>query len=313
MSIAEFEEKEFEGPLNSQLMFGGPLWSPGQVLEQLVGFDVAMLTAHSAFWAARGFSEPPSGAVVQLEWWLRDIARLVVGVRRPPHFQMNVFLQHKRPEYLSRSSASEWATWGANYFRFWITSHQQAALDACAAALGQNGLVAYSCPAFHRRVDLWAHTQNRTLIANTHFAPAPNLSGHSRYTYINATSPGVAHSEPTTVAPLTILNGSGGNDDVPPDEPRGGDDGRRPQDLFSEARRAAQAAISASPVLVGSEALHAEVVRRTEASIEAIMAAFDARVTDDMRDFIFVAVFSAMSGIQWLILAATVPTQRSRT
>lgn len=308
MSIAEFEEKEFEGPLNGQLGLGGPLWSPGQVLEQLVGFDVAMLTVNSVFWAAHGYAAPPPGAVVQPAWWPWPIIRLAVRVRRPPPFRMNVFLQHKRPEYLSRSSASEWTTWNASYFRFWITSHQQVALDACATALGQNGLVAYSCPAFHRRVDLWSHIQNGTLIANTHFAPAPNLSGHRRYTYVNATSPGVAHSEPSKVAPLTVLNGAGGNGDGPPDEPRSGGDGRRPEDLLREARRASQAAITASPGLVGSEALHAEAVRRAEATLAAV----GEPVTDDMRDFIFAALFSAMSGIQWLVLAATGPVQRSR-
>ena len=41
MTIAEFEEKEFEGALNTQLTLGGPMWSPGQVLEQLVGFMLA--------------------------------------------------------------------------------------------------------------------------------------------------------------------------------------------------------------------------------------------------------------------------------
>lgn len=307
MSVAEFEEKEFEGPLNCQLALGAPLWSPGQVLEQLVGFDAAMITVNSVFWATHGFATPPPGAVVQPAWWPWVITRLAVRVRRPPPFRMNVFLQHKRPEYLSSSSASEWTTWKASYFRFWITNHQQVALDACAAALGRDGLVAYSCPAFHRRIDLWSHIQNQTLIANTHFAPALNLSGHKRYTYVNATSSGVAHSEPHRVEPLTVLNGAGGNGDRPPDEPSGGGDGRRPRELLSEARRATKAAITASPRLIGSEDLHREAVRRTEANI----AAFGAEVTDDMRDFIFSAVYSAMSGIQWLVLTGTGPVQVS--
>lgn len=144
VAVVEFEEKEFEGPLNGQLGLGGPLWSPGQVLEQLVGFDAAMLTIDAVFWASQGFAAPPLGAVVLPAWWPGFFSRLAVRIRRPPPFRMNVFLQYKRPEHLSHSNASEWTLWKASYYRFWITSHQQLALVACATALGNSGLVAYA-------------------------------------------------------------------------------------------------------------------------------------------------------------------------
>lgn len=40
MKPAEFEEKEYEGPLYNQLERGNRLlWPPGQVLEGYLGFD----------------------------------------------------------------------------------------------------------------------------------------------------------------------------------------------------------------------------------------------------------------------------------
>ncbi len=306
MSIAEFEEKEFEGPLNGQLGLGGPLWSPGQVLENLVGFDVAMLTTDAVFWAARGFLVPPQGAVGLPAWWPWALNCRAWHLRHPPPFKMNVFLQHKRPEYLSRSSAAEWATWNTAYFRFWITHHQQVALDACASALGQNGLVAYASPAFHTRVDLFGHIADRTLVANTHFAPAIKLNRHTRYTYVDATTSGLAHSEPSRVEPLIILNG-GGIGEEPPEEPPGGGDGHPPEQLLSDARRAAQAAIAVSPDLVGSEPLFAAAVDRAVSILES--SGVD--ITEPLLDFINPAMFSAMSGVRWLVLPATGPTRRN--
>jgi hypothetical protein len=311
VSIAEFEEKEFEQTLNGQLCPSGLMWPPGQVLEELVGFDVALHTVHAVFWAARGYATPPPGALILPTWWPLVPASVFVH-RAPPPFAVNVFLQHKRPECLSRSNASEWSSWKAAYFRFWITYHQQAALDACATALGQNGLVAYASPAFYTRAELFGHIQKQTLVANTHFAPATNLSGHGRYTYVDAATPGMAHSEPVRVPPLLILGGgsAGGNGDEPPGrEPPDGGNGRSPQQLLSAAHGAARAAIAASPALVGSEVLHAATVTRAEKIItESIRP-----LPESVRAFIYVAAFSVMSGIQWLMLPVAARVRRSRT
>jgi len=307
VSIAEFEEKEFEGPLNGQLGLGVPLWSPGQVLEELVGFDVALYTVHAVFWAACGYATPPQGAVILASWW--PLGAPLTAQRTPPTFRVNVFLQHKRPEYLSRGNASEWASWNAAYYRFWTTPHQQLALDACAAALGQNGYVAYSSPAFHTRAALFGHVEQQTLITNTHFAPATQLSGHGRYTYVSATAPGIAHSEPVAVRPLTFLNG-GGNGDGPPARPPGGANGRPPEQLLTEARKAAEAAVAASPMLVGSEQLFGAAVIRAIAIVEAR----GSQVSDPERNYIHAATFSTMSGIQWCVWPPfTAPARRSRT
>ncbi len=300
VSLAEFEEKELEGPLNGQLGRGGPMWSPGQVLEQLVGFDVAMFTQNAVFWAAQGHSAPPQGAVVLSAWWPLGITRLADPGRRPPSFRMNVFLQYKRPDYLARPYAGEWPTWNRAYFRFWITSHQQAALDACAAGLGTNGLVAHASPAFHTREDLFQHVEHGTLLVNTHFAPSARISGHDRYTYVDATTPGRAHSEPVIIEPLAVLNGQSGHGGGPPERPSGGADGLPPRELLAAARRAAEAAVAASPQLVGNAVLLTATVRRATTFLAAVQ---DPKRDDpSVQDFIYAATFSAMSGIGWAVL-----------
>lgn len=311
MSHAEFEEKEFEGPLNGQLGLGGPMWSPGQVLEHLVGFDVAILTEDAVFWAARGFATPPPGAPVLPRWWPSAFTRLATRIRRPPSFRMNVFLQHKRPEHLSRSSAVEWPFWGTAYFRFSITPHQQVALEACAAALGQNGLVAYASPAFAKRDDLFKHVERRTLVRNTHFAPAASLAGHGRYTYVDAATPGVAHSEPVRVEPLTILNG--GSRDRPPEDPPTGGDGRAPREILREARRAAQAAVDASPYLVGNNDIFATAVERARVILRGLDFDLDPELGGALDDFLLTAMFASMSGIRWHVLPANVNDRRVAT
>lgn len=55
----EFEEKEYEGPLNNELLLGDPrIWSPGQVFEKYMGIDSALFVGSQLFWE---FLEKPIG------------------------------------------------------------------------------------------------------------------------------------------------------------------------------------------------------------------------------------------------------------
>lgn len=48
---AEFEKKQYEQHLNLELLKGSNLlFPPGQMLENTVGFDAALFTAHPKFW-----------------------------------------------------------------------------------------------------------------------------------------------------------------------------------------------------------------------------------------------------------------------
>lgn len=218
MSVAEFEEKSFEGPLNAQLLSGSPyIYTPGQVLESALGFDAAMLCQHTEFWSLWG-SPIPLGIAPVAKWWPPSPSPLPAL----PQFNLNLFLQYKRPQRLERSNASEWSHWSQPYFRYHIVAHQQAALNACATGLGSNGLVVYAAPAFTSLADLFQHITGATLVASTNFVEAANLNSHGRYTYSAAGTAGIAFSEPIEISSVSMLDDLSGKIRQAPDMPRGG-------------------------------------------------------------------------------------------
>lgn len=315
MGLAEFEEKELEGPLNAQLSMGGPLWSPGQVLEKIVGFDAALMVDELAFWSAvGGLAATPTGLPVLASWWpgwpsifLRPIFRF----RSPPPFRLNVFLQYKRPEHLTRGQ--EWVHWRVPYYRFILTAHQQRALEACARSLGSAGLVAYGSPAFHRRSDLFLHIEKRTLVANTHFAPVTPLATHSRYTYVAARAKGKAHSKATDVEPIVFPEHLESELDAadagaPPPPPRGDDggagEGPTPDSLLADAKKAARAAIAASPSIVGGADGFERILTRARRITDALRIDTDEeRRRTAINAFLVAALFSRLSGVLWMVKA----------
>ena len=65
MIPAEFEEKSYEGPLYNQLERGNPeLFTPGQVLENSLGFDAGLFVAQAALWQTLGYKNPLRGAAL---------------------------------------------------------------------------------------------------------------------------------------------------------------------------------------------------------------------------------------------------------
>lgn len=300
MPLVQFEEKELEGPLNAQLC-DGALWTPGQVLESIIGFDAAMLVVNTSFWASVGFGGPPKGLPVLASWWhgwpsllLRPLFRH----RTPPRFRLNLFLQYKRPEYLIRGKESN--EWNSPYFRFNITTHQQHALEACANSLGAQGLVAYGSPAFFLREDLFAFTESRTLAANTHFAPVLGLANHSRYTYVLPRTKGKAHSKPVEVQPIWFGDSP---PELPPEPPRGGGegDGLPPNALLSAAKKAASASVEASPAIVGSRENYERAVERARDIVGFLRAGLSANERTTVDAYLAAAIFARMSGFQWLV------------
>lgn len=219
MPPAEFEEKSFETPLNSQLLAGNThLYAPGQVLESAVGFDAAMLAGHVGFWKLwHGLPGPMNGTVMNAAWWGPSANPLP----SLPSFKLNLFLQYKRPVLLEKKNASEWKHWGKSYFRYGITPHQQVALEKCAKGLGSHGLVVYASPSFWKLRDLYTHTTQGSLVNATNFAEVTSLTGHGVYTYVASGTHGIACSKP---AKIPVLSGAGG---IPerifgaPEPPRG--------------------------------------------------------------------------------------------
>lgn len=199
----DYEEKTFEGTLNQELVgASGLLFPPGQVLENDLGIDVGILTHHRAFWRIWDLAPPPMGVDLAQISWIRH--------RHPapqlPSYRLNLFLQHKRPEFLSQRNSKEWSHWNKPYFRFAITPHQQATLEAGAKAVGADALVAYSCPALETAAKLFDAIETRTLVVNTNFVEVTRMTGHACYTFSEGGSSGVACSEPVEIEPLLLLD-----------------------------------------------------------------------------------------------------------
>ena len=193
-NYAEFEEKEYEFPLCRELAEGSQfIWSPGQVLEKLLGFDNAQFTQNMTFWKMVGRSSFPfQGGVI-----LRTIDTDPSIVRSLPTFKCNLMVQVKRPQYLKRRSS------GYNgkipYYRFKIEKEQQQVLQNLKAKVGNQAYICYASPAFHQFFDLQLHSLHSELVAYSNYVEVGCLANHKHWAYCNPGTVGKACSEPEDV------------------------------------------------------------------------------------------------------------------
>jgi hypothetical protein len=80
---AQFEEKEYEEPLNLELLVDprNAFWPPGQVLEKHFGFDATLFSSHPILWPLLGNAAPLPGVPLNRVNW--DAVWKSLG--RPPH------------------------------------------------------------------------------------------------------------------------------------------------------------------------------------------------------------------------------------
>ena len=207
MKPAEFEEREYEGPLYNQLERGQPiLWHPGQVLEGRIGFDRALLVQELEIWRAMGLSRIPSGAVLGRylwpSWWGPR------NLRRPlPNFKLNLFLQAKRSHFSSRAprAASKMGFKGWTW-AFFIDAQQQRLLECLSDKTQKRTHVAYAAPVFHEQRILYWHTRKRTIVQNSTFPSVICLSGHTAWYYQEEGSTGVANPNPERIEQPSLMD-----------------------------------------------------------------------------------------------------------
>jgi hypothetical protein len=190
---AQFEEKEYEVAAAVELangLAGGPVFSSGQVLEAVLGYDAA---AH-----------PDPGHRI---WRLLDLPRpegvvLVAGYWRPgstppadalPRAPVSLILQYKRPEYLVGATAGQWRFWHRPYLRFTVSRRQQAVLARLERALGDQAAVRYACPAFWQRGQYEAALLSGQVLERSGFVRPQTMVGHRVWTYIDAGADGRAN------------------------------------------------------------------------------------------------------------------------
>jgi len=194
-----FGEKSFEQPLLQALIASHPqLFSPGRILEERVGYDVAVQCTLGSFWSSRGIHCPPGYPLGTL------FNPSKKGISETTRYRFNLFVQCKSPEYLDKADAREWKYWEQPYYRFDLTLHQQKTLEKLADRLGYGGLVLYAVPTFHTLDDLIQHTLKGNLISNINFPEVRKLSRHYRYTYTRPGCEGIALSGPTKIRSYSL-------------------------------------------------------------------------------------------------------------
>ncbi|WP_336810506.1 hypothetical protein [Bosea sp. MMO-172] len=192
----EFKEKTYEKYFSNEVArLTNITFSPDPCDEAMLGFD-------DAFWLPFPFR---AGRLPSLRWrrWARlhgvDIRELDhiaedLGRRMPP-FRFNLFVQYKRPVFLTTRGAGEWEHWQCPYYRYATTPHQQDALEKIESQSGGRAATIYASPAFWRAADLWDNVRAETVISKSNIASVARLTGHGRYSYSEAGFRGKGHSE----------------------------------------------------------------------------------------------------------------------
>jgi hypothetical protein len=184
MPVAEFEEKEYEIAAAIELAGGsnqyGLVFSSGQVLEKILGYDAAAdpWSGHRV-WAVLGVPRPP-GIHLLPSFWLPGVEP---SVERLPQHPVSLILQYKRPTYLKGAAAKQWARWQRPYYRFERSKDQQRVLRRFEGATEGEVIVRYASPAFWRHNDLEQNQYMRTVLQASGFVAPSVLGNHRVWTY----------------------------------------------------------------------------------------------------------------------------------
>ncbi len=182
MPAAEFEEREYESAALVELADGGgAVFTPGQVLEKIVGYDsVAAPVREHILWRLLRVPRPRGLALVPTLW--PAAARPTRDVL--PSTPVSVVLQYKRPEYLRAPQASQWRLWGRDYYRVERRDAQHRILRNLETRAGDAVVVRYVSPAFWRRGDLEQAHLRRTVLSRSGFVAPSSFGRHRVWTYI---------------------------------------------------------------------------------------------------------------------------------
>lgn len=186
MGVAEFEEKTYEVAYCIELAVGigsqPMVYSPGQVLEKLLGFDAASNPdPHHVIWSVLALPRPRGVQLVPPLWGASRA--LQPPAPALPSYPISIFLQFKRPEHLRGPAAKQWTMWHHSYYRFKRTKEQQQVLGRLERRLGAQAVVRYAAPAFHTLGELEAAQITGSVIAQSGHVPPARLRRHHCWTY----------------------------------------------------------------------------------------------------------------------------------
>ena len=136
----------------------------------------------------------PGAVLLDYDWnyiWKRRLKNKTM-----PDFQLNLFLQAKRPHAGTRPRGKVRKSGiVSDYWKFDITPHQQVALERVSKQLASRALICYAAPAFHTQAALYEHTKNQSIVPFSSFPPVHELSGHGAWYYDRRGLFGVANPD----------------------------------------------------------------------------------------------------------------------
>lgn len=192
----QFKEKTFEKHFGHELACQTNVtFSPDQCDEAILGFDEAFRMPEDWFfrlgpYVRRQRRRRLTG--IEIDDFNNNAE---VAARHMPKFKLNLFIQFKRPKFLTSRGAREWSDWKQNYYRYETTPHQQEALERIDAKSYGRAATIYASPAFWTADDLWEHMKNTDVINHSNMASTAKLNGHEHYSYIAPGYVGKGHSE----------------------------------------------------------------------------------------------------------------------
>lgn len=193
----EFEESEYEASLYNQLLDGSlNIWTPGRVFERSIGIDSAVYANNDYFWSLFDHPEPIDGVSLR-KYNLRFLwGRHARRIRPLPSFSVNLLIQAKRPEHRKGINAiySKYGIKG-QYWQFSIKNHQQEILEQLEEKLGDNALVIYACPVFHKFEELNEFIEDKWIVENSTFVKPSVLRDHKKWVFDTPGTRGLACSQ----------------------------------------------------------------------------------------------------------------------
>jgi hypothetical protein len=200
--LATFHERQYELAMNLELLSGsGAFFAPMQVVEEALGYDIALVPGEAAIWQHLGIAAGPPGTPTAMAYGQGN-APMPGG----PVFSASLFCQYKRPERMIGATAGQRMARSAQggglpYFRVFLDRDQHQVLSDLEQSVGQDAVVRYAAPCFHRIEDLWVRQATRKVAGDSVFI-APNDAGNppSCWTYDYAGNP-IFCSEPRRGAP----------------------------------------------------------------------------------------------------------------
>ncbi|TAZ00093.1 hypothetical protein [Rhizobium leguminosarum] len=196
----EFKEKTYEKYFYGELRRHTQVcYSPDQCDEHHLGFD-------DAFFLQGEFLGGLHRFLRRAKWErqtgirITDLEYLAEALQaRMPPFRFNLFVQYKRPEYMTLQSSKEWVDWGKAYYRYHLDQHQQKLLEALDSKAQGRAATVYASPSFWTSDDLWNHVAASAVCQYSNIASAGLLANHHRYTYSGPGFRGRGHSEPEDI------------------------------------------------------------------------------------------------------------------